>query len=303
MELRHLKYFVAIAEERSITRAAERLWIAQPGLSTQVRRLEAELGIQLFHRHTRGVELTAAGEVFLERARAALAAAEEARSTGADLEAGLVGTVRLGIAAETPARLVPSLLAAFGRDRPDVEITVFESYGGTVLRDLRDGRLDAVLAPSILGSAELRSLPLDSEPWVVLVGWGHRLASPGAIGAHELRGERVVVTGHRDGAGYDRAVAGLLTGFGLTPILQRGGPGPALYADVAAGDAVALATPAAARGGELIGRPLEPARRLRFALLWRDETPAPALGGLIRAAETGAGPARAVPRPALASVA
>ena len=102
MELRHLRYFVAIAEERSITRAAERLWIAQPGLSTQVRRLEAELGIQLLHRHTRGVELTGAGEVFLERARATLAAAEEARSTGRELEAGLVGSLRVGIATELP---------------------------------------------------------------------------------------------------------------------------------------------------------------------------------------------------------
>jgi DNA-binding transcriptional LysR family regulator len=303
MELRHLKYFVAIAEERSITRAAERLWIAQPGLSTQVRRLETELGIQLFHRYTRGVELTAAGEMFLERARAALAAAEEARAIGANLEAGLVGTVRLGIAAETPARLVPSLLAAFGQDRPDVEVTVVESYSGTVLRDLRDGRLDAVLAPSSLGSGELRSLPLDAEPWVVLVGRGHRLASPDAIDVHELHGERVVVTGHRDGAGYDRAVAELLTGFGLTPVLQAGGPGPALYAAVAVGDAVALATPAAARGGQLFARPLEPARLLRHSLLWRDETPAPALGGLIRAIETGADTVRPVPRPALVSVA
>jgi DNA-binding transcriptional LysR family regulator len=255
MELRHLRYFVTIAEERSITRAAERLWIAQPGLSTQVRRLEGELGIQLLNRHTRGVELTPAGEVFLERARAVLAAADAARSTGANLEAGRVGTVRLGIASEAPAGFAPSLLAGFGRHRPDVEVTVFESYSGTLMRDLRDGRLDAVIAPVGFGSVELHSLPVGSESWVVLAGPGHRLAFPGPVDAGELRGEPVVVTGHRDGAGHDRAVAELLTGLGITPALQRGGPGPALYAAVASGDAVALTT-AAAASGELIARPL-----------------------------------------------
>ena len=99
MELRHLRYFVAIAEERSFTGAAERLWVAQPGLSTQMRRLEAELGVKLFVRHTRGVDLTQAGELFLERARIALAAAETAGATGRDLEAGVIGSVRLGVAA------------------------------------------------------------------------------------------------------------------------------------------------------------------------------------------------------------
>jgi DNA-binding transcriptional LysR family regulator len=284
MELRHLRYFVAIAEERSITRAAERLWVAQPGLSTQMRRLEAELGVKLFERHSRGVELTDAGELFLERARAALVAAEEARSTGANLEAGLLGTVRLGIATETPSRIVPSLLAGFAGDHPDVEVTVFESYGGTLLRDLRDGRLDAVLAPSILGSAELQRLELGSEPWVVLVGPEHRLAESGPIAAEDLQSEQIVVTGHRDGAAYDRAVAETLTELGVMSVLERGGPGPALFTAVAAGAAVALTTAGGGRGGELLVRPLEPARRLPFALLWGDETPAPVLNELIRAA-------------------
>src|SRR5579859_5965960 len=102
MELRHMRYFVAIAEERSFTRAAERLWFAQPGLSTQIRRLEAELGVKLFVRHTRGVDLTDAGELFLERVRATLAAAELAAATGSDLAAGVVGTLRIGLS--TPAR-------------------------------------------------------------------------------------------------------------------------------------------------------------------------------------------------------
>jgi hypothetical protein len=106
------------------------------------------------------------------------------------------------------------------------------------------------------------------------------------------------VTGHRDGAGHDRAVAELLTDLGITPVLQRGGPGPALYAAVAAGEAVALTT-AAAASGALIARPLEPARDLRFALLWSEQAPAPALAELIRAAE----PAAVVRRPVLASVA
>src|SRR3954462_6188010 len=98
MELRHLRYFVAIAEERSFTRAAERLWIAQPGLSTQVRRLEAELGVKLFERHSRGVALTRAGELLLARARLALAAAEAATTIGQDLEVGAIGSMRLGMA-------------------------------------------------------------------------------------------------------------------------------------------------------------------------------------------------------------
>src|ERR1700750_1436775 len=124
MELRHLRYFVTIAEERSSPRAAEKLWIAQPGLSTQIRRLEGELGIRLFERHTRGVDLTEAGELLLARARVTLAAAEAARSPGRDLAAGLVGSIRLGIATHAGWSGTPDLLATFPRAPPHTQVTV-----------------------------------------------------------------------------------------------------------------------------------------------------------------------------------
>jgi DNA-binding transcriptional LysR family regulator len=299
MELRHLRYFVAIAEERSFTRAGERLWVAQPGLSTQIRRLESELGVQLFERHTRGVDLTDAGELFLERARAALAAAEAAQSTGRDLEAGLVGSVRLGMVTGAGWPGTSRLLGQFGRERPAVELTVVESQAGALLRDLRDGRLDAMIAPAAFGSAELRHARLGREPWLVLAGPGHRLARSGPVTASDLEGERFVVTGHRDGAGYDRLVADTLDALGITAVLERGGPGPAMLATVAAGEAVALTTTADGAIREIVARAVHPVRRVEFALFWRDETPAPALEQLIRRGEARAG----APRPALAAVA
>src|SRR5262249_28988241 len=143
VELRHLRYFVAIAEERSLTGAAARLWVAQPGLSTQMRRLEAELGIQLLERHTRSVDLPPGGNLFLERARVTLAAADAALATGRDLEAGVVGSLRLGLATGAHSRRISELVERFGRERPGVELTVVEAYGGRLWRDLRDGRLDA----------------------------------------------------------------------------------------------------------------------------------------------------------------
>ncbi len=299
MELRHLRYFVAIAEERSFTRASERLWVAQPGLSTQIRRLESELGVQLFERHSRGVDLTDAGELFLERARTALAAADAARATGHDLEGGLVGSVRLGIVSGAGWPGASALFSHFGAERPAVELTVMESYAGTLLRDLRDGRLDAMIAPSELGSAELRRVRLGREPWLVGAGPGHPLAGSGPIAAAELDGQRFVVTGHRDGAGYDRLVADTLGALGVTAALERGGPGPAMLAAVAAGDALALTTAPQLAIGGAVARSIQPVRRVEFALLWRDETTAPALDELIRYAGSRAGASR----PMLAAVA
>jgi len=282
MELRHLRYFVAIAEERSFTAAAERLWVAQPGLSTQIRRLENELGVRLFERHARGVDLTEAGALFLERARAALAAADAASSVGSDLRGGVAGTLRVGLAIPTRWRGTAALLERFARERDGVELTVLEGDAGTLWHDLREGRLDAVIAPSSFASPDLRTLKLGTEPWAVLVAQGHRLAGTGPIDAQQLQGERIAVTAHRDGAAHDRVVAEVLGELGVTAAMTRSAPGPALYRSVACGDATALTTAPVALPPGVLARPLDPPRAVPFALLWRDESPSPALAEFVR---------------------
>jgi DNA-binding transcriptional LysR family regulator len=281
MELRHLRYFIAIAEERSFTAAAERLWVAQPGLSTQIRRLEAELGARLFERHPRGIDLTPAGELFLGRARVAVSAAEVALATGRDLEAGVIGSLRLGLAAGAGCSAASELLLRFGRERPVVELTVVEAYGGTLWRDLRAGRLDALLAPAGHGSPDLRTLELGSEEWVVLVGTGHPLTGIGPMDAEDLHGERIAVTGHRDGAVVDRAVSDLLAELGVPAQLVPGAQGPARDAVVVNNEAVVLTTAPEAVPPGVIVRRLEPRRTLAFELVWRDEVTSPALSELI----------------------
>jgi len=288
MELRHLRYFVAIAEEGSFTRAAERLWIAQPGLSTQMRRLEAELGVQLLERHSRGINLTQAGVLFLERARVALAATDTAAATGRDLEAGVIGSVRLGVATGAGWPLTSDVLQRFSRERPGVELSVLQGYSGALWRELRDGRLDALVTSSGSATAALKALDLGCAEWVVLIGAGHALAGIGPVAAEELEGERIAVTGHRDGATLDRAVVDVLSALGVTPELVPGAPWPALNAAIAGGEVVALTTAPGALPAGVVARMLHPRRTLPFELLWRDEAASPALAAFVAAAAAGA---------------
>jgi DNA-binding transcriptional LysR family regulator len=305
MEIRHLRSCIAVAEERSFTRAAERLWVAQPGLSRQIRDLERELGAQLFERRPRGVEVTPVGELFLERARTALAAVDAAGAAGRDAEAGLVGTVRLGIALGASWHLTASVLDEFARARPRVELTLLEGYAGTLWHELRDGRIDALISPSGFEVPDLRTiraLGLGSERWVVLAGRSHRLAATGSVQASDLEGEQIAVTAHRDGSGYDRAVAGLLEELGVTAVLTKAAPGPSLQAAVARGDAVALTTAPAELHPEVIARPLHPRRTMRFELLWREDSFSPALAEFARMTADRV-EASTHTRPALAAVA
>jgi DNA-binding transcriptional LysR family regulator len=285
MELRHLRYFVAIAEEGSFTRAAERLWVAQPGLSAQIRRLETELGLTLFERHSRGVDLTDAGDLFLERARIALGAAEDVRATGHDLAAGLAGSLRLGLSTCGRCSRTPHTLQTFVGERPAVEVTVCEAYAGTLMREVQDGRLDAAIVPSAFAASGLGTTSLGSDPFVLAVARGHRLAGPGPIEIAALEDEEVIITNHPDGAIYDRSIGGILDESGVSYVPRPGGVGPQLLEPVIVGEAVAITTAASIERPDVLLRELRPEREMPFGVVYRDGPVSAALSAFIDVAK------------------
>lgn len=146
MDLRHLRYFVAVAEERHFGRAAERLHMAQPPLSQQIRQLETELGVQLLHRTTRRVDLTEAGRAYLERARAILADIDEAGQHARLVAAGSVGHLAIGCVGSATYSVLPALSRRLSEELPGVDF----SFRGEMLAPdqveaLRTGAIDVAL--------------------------------------------------------------------------------------------------------------------------------------------------------------
>lgn len=144
MELRQLEYFVAVAEEANFTRAAERIHVAQPAVSAQIQRLERELGQSLLDRSRRTVQLTAAGEAVLPYARAALAAVTDMHVAVDELTQLVRGTVTIGTVTSHNVD-IPSLLADFHADHPNVEITLSTDSSDVLIEKVRTGRLDAAI--------------------------------------------------------------------------------------------------------------------------------------------------------------
>src|SRR5215470_1301780 len=192
MELRQLAYFVAIAEERSFTRAAERIPIAQPAISQQIRRLEAELGEPLFLRDRRGIQLTPAGQALLPHARAALQAAEGGRDAVAALSGLLTGRLAVGLVHPLPDRRFLRLLGSFQRAHPLIELTLIEDETDALLAA---GELHAALIGQGIYDRpppSVESLLVAREPVVVAVHPAHRLAGRGQVPLRALREEPMV---------------------------------------------------------------------------------------------------------------
>lgn len=145
MELRHLRYFVAVAEEQNVTRAAMRLHVSQPPLSRQIRDLEDELGVALFDHDANAVRLTEAGRVFLIEARMILKRAEEAVQMAKDVAGGKRGEIQIGYAPSLTVELLPRALRYFRMSNPGVRVRLHDLSTQEMLRGLRDGKLHAAL--------------------------------------------------------------------------------------------------------------------------------------------------------------
>jgi DNA-binding transcriptional LysR family regulator len=179
MELRHLRYFVAVAEERHMTRAAERLGIQQPPLSQQIRALEDELDVRLFHRKPRGVELTDAGTAFLEHARAILAQVDRAAATTRRTARGEQGRVAVGFTSSAPFHpFVPRVIRTYREQSPLVSLALEESGSGELVQALHSEEIDAAFIRSpIADVVGLEVTPLLEEEMVAALPTGHAFAT------------------------------------------------------------------------------------------------------------------------------
>lgn len=193
MEVRHLRYFVAVAEEQHFGRAADRLHMAQPPLSQQIRRMEAELGAPLFHRTTRRVELAPAGEALIERARRILADLEIAVADARLAARGERGKLAIGFTGSATYALLPAVAAAVREQLPDVHLTLHgEMFTPAQVDALIEGSIDlAILRPPVF-RVEVEVEVLRREPLIAVLPARHRLAESATVAVADLADEPFV---------------------------------------------------------------------------------------------------------------
>lgn len=193
MELRHLRYFVAVAEEKNFSRAAERVRVAQPALSKQVRTLEHQLGAVLFERRPRTVELTAAGRHLLPRARRLLAMAAGLQDEVRAAAGKLPEVVRIAFNAAAPDKILDEALAQLRIARSRLRLELVDLPSGLQAKALRDGSVHLCLGLDIPPGRKVRRLLLRRDRLMLIVREGHPLAELPAIPASALRDEPVVI--------------------------------------------------------------------------------------------------------------
>ncbi|WP_405506534.1 LysR family transcriptional regulator [Streptomyces purpurascens] len=272
MELRQLAYFVAVAEERNFTRAAERVHISQSGVSAQIRQLERELGAELFDRSARTATLTAAGRAALDHARATLAAAG-AVGQAVDEVTGLIrGRLVVGMVIGCTLTPLFDALSAFHRAHPGVEISLLEDNSDRLVETVRTGTVDLALVGTATAAPEgLEALTLISERLVVAVAPEHPLAEQRRVVLRDLAAQPIICMPPGTGLRtlFDRACAAQ----DLHPTIALQASAADAIVDLAArglGVAVLSESMAASHGDRIVARTIDDVTApALLALIWK----------------------------------
>ncbi|MBW4658187.1 MAG: LysR family transcriptional regulator [Drouetiella hepatica Uher 2000/2452] len=275
MELRHLRYFVAVAEELNFSRAAERLHIAQPPLSQQIRSLETELGVQLFNRNKHRVSLTEVGELFLVEARQTLIQAERAVETAQRASQGELGRLVIGFASSIAYSIFPDILRAFREKFPGVELILHELNTSLQTQGVHGSTIDLGFVHLPIAEERLNLLTVLEEPMMVAVPKTHPLADHPQISLTSLANDRFILFPRHVASGFYDQVLSACQQAGFTPnVIQEAKLMQTIVCLVAGGMGVAL-VPASLqnlqRTGVIYAALEEKIPPLKTAMIWRQD--------------------------------
>jgi DNA-binding transcriptional LysR family regulator len=283
---RRLGYFVAVAEELSFTRAAERLHMAQPPLSQQIALLEKELGATLFDRSRRTIRLTAAGAALLPEARRLLADLDETTRMVRRVAEGAIGRLTVGFVPSAINGALPGLLRTFRTDHPAVELTLREMAPDALLRAVHDRRLDLAMLYLPIGEPDLAVHPLAAEDLLLALPDDHPAADAETVALADVAGQPFVLPEQHDVPGLHAAVTALFADAGITPLVAQRGVWlmQTVLGLVAAGIGLAV-VPSSVSALRRTGVTLRPIRdadhRVQLAAVWRPDHRSAPLDGLL----------------------
>jgi DNA-binding transcriptional LysR family regulator len=279
MELRHIRYFLAVADERHFTRAAAKLGIGQPPLSQQIKDLESEVGAALFHRVAHGAELTAAGEAFFNVVKDMPMLAERATTAARRAARGETGSLRVGFTASAAFNtVVPSAIRAFRRAYADVDLLLEEANSTRLIARLQEGSLDAAfLRPEVAGSEVLSVRVISQEPMMIALPSNHRAAKQAEVDLKLLKNDSFLLFPRQIGPTLYDTVITACRNAGFEPVLGQSAPQIASIVNLVAAELGVSVVPASISQLSVEGVTYRPisghAPTTRLALAYRrDET-------------------------------